>query len=63
MLRWVQAGHLVTYMSEMAADGLQAGWLNDWSLRSQVGIRVPRFLPHQAEPAGPPAAAAAAAAA
>jgi hypothetical protein len=31
-----QAGHLVTYTSEMAADGLQAGWLKDWSLRSQV---------------------------
>ncbi|WIA22970.1 hypothetical protein OEZ85_001331 [Tetradesmus obliquus] len=39
----VQAGHLVTYTSEMAADGMAAGWLKDWSLRSQLNLDTRLF--------------------
>jgi hypothetical protein len=33
----VQAGHIATWAKEQEADGDAAGWLKDWSLRTQVG--------------------------
>lgn len=33
----LQVGHLATWAKEVAADAETAGWLNDWSLRGQVG--------------------------